>query len=299
MEETGKMQLNFFEYPLKKKIVNVSTVPHRSPFRYPGGKTWFVPFFRQWMKSKKQKPALLIEPFAGGGIIGLTAAFEDLADQILLVEKDENVASVWKVLLEKNHQKLVDEILNFELTLKNVTKTLKLKPKSVYQKALQTIVRNRVSYGGIMAHGSGLTKNGENGRGLSSRWYPATLSKRITDIAYIKNKLSFVQGCGLEIIKKYNHTKENCFFIDPPYTAFGKQAGKRLYKYHNIDHKYLFKLFCSSPADFLFTYDINKDMLNMAKYFNFQTAIVPMKNTHNKKMKELIIGKNLSWLSSK
>ncbi len=293
------MQLQFFEKPLKKKIVNVATVPHRSPFRYPGGKTWFVPFFRQWMKSKKQQPALLIEPFTGGGIIGLTAAFEDLADHILLVEKDENVASVWKVLLEKNYQKLINEILNFELTLENVTKTLKLKPKSLYQQALQTIIRNRVSYGGIMAHGSGLTKNGENGRGLSSRWYPATLSKRMKDIAYIKRKICFVQGCGLEIIQKHKNTKENCFFVDPPYTAFGKQAGKRLYKYHNIDHEYLFKLFRNSPADFLFTYDINKEILKLAKHFNFQTAVVPMKNTHNKKMKELIIGKNLSWLSSK
>ncbi len=25
------------------KVVNVATVPHRSPFRYPGGKTWLVP----------------------------------------------------------------------------------------------------------------------------------------------------------------------------------------------------------------------------------------------------------------
>lgn len=290
------MQLNFFEYPNTKKIVNIATVPHRSPFRYPGGKTWFVPFFRQWMKSKKQKPTLLIEPFAGGGIIGLTAAFENLANQILLVEKDEDVASVWKVLLEKNCQKLVNEILNFELTLKNVTKILKLKPKSLYQKALQTIIRNRVSYGGIMACGAGLTKYGENGRGLSSRWYPATLSKRIKDITHIKSKLCFVQGCGLESIQKYKNTKENCFFIDPPYTAFGKQAGKRLYKYHNIDHEYLFKMFHNSPADFLFTYDISREILNLAKHFNFQTVTVPMKNTHNKKMKELIIGKNLSWL---
>jgi hypothetical protein len=33
------------------KVVNVSTVPHRSPFRYPGGKTWLVPRVRDWLKS--------------------------------------------------------------------------------------------------------------------------------------------------------------------------------------------------------------------------------------------------------
>ena len=27
-----------------KGIVNVASVPQRSPFRYPGGKTWLIPF---------------------------------------------------------------------------------------------------------------------------------------------------------------------------------------------------------------------------------------------------------------
>lgn len=59
------------------KPVNVASVPQRSPFRYPGGKTWFVPTFRRWMQSLDYKPELLIEPFGGGGIISLTALFEN------------------------------------------------------------------------------------------------------------------------------------------------------------------------------------------------------------------------------
>ena len=59
-------------------IVNVASVPQRSPFRYPGGKTWLVPLFRRWMFSLPTEPKLLVEPFAGGGIISLTAAFEYL-----------------------------------------------------------------------------------------------------------------------------------------------------------------------------------------------------------------------------
>jgi DNA adenine methylase len=33
--------------PTPNKIVNVASVPQRSPFRYPGGKTWLVPIVRQ------------------------------------------------------------------------------------------------------------------------------------------------------------------------------------------------------------------------------------------------------------
>lgn len=43
-------QLSIFETTYKKatpKVVNVASVPQRSPFRYPGGKTWLVPVVRK------------------------------------------------------------------------------------------------------------------------------------------------------------------------------------------------------------------------------------------------------------
>src|SRR2546428_11509422 len=81
------------------KAVNVASVPQRSPFRYPGGKTWLVPYFRRWVKSLGTKPHSLIEPFAGGGIITLTALFENLVDSALMVELDEQVAAVWQAIV--------------------------------------------------------------------------------------------------------------------------------------------------------------------------------------------------------
>ena len=60
------------------KVVNVASVPQRSPFRYPGGKTWFIPRLREWLLSKSSKPEVLVEPFVGGGIVSLTAVSEDL-----------------------------------------------------------------------------------------------------------------------------------------------------------------------------------------------------------------------------
>ena len=82
-----------------KRVVNVASVPQRSPFRYPGGKTWLIPYIRRWFNHLEHKPDLLIEPFAGGGIVSLTVAFEDLAGRVLMVELDDQVASVWKVIM--------------------------------------------------------------------------------------------------------------------------------------------------------------------------------------------------------
>src|SRR5882672_1599031 len=96
------------------KPVNVSSVPQRSPFRYPGGKTWLVPYIRDWLRSKKKRPARLIEPFAGGGIVGLTAGFEGLAEHIVMVESDPNIAAVWNTIFGGQAKWLADQILNFE-----------------------------------------------------------------------------------------------------------------------------------------------------------------------------------------
>ncbi len=68
-------QITLFEIPgydNKMNVVNVASVPQRSPFRYPGGKTWLIPTVRKWLQ-QNTKAGLLIEPFAGGGIVSLTA----------------------------------------------------------------------------------------------------------------------------------------------------------------------------------------------------------------------------------
>ena len=92
-------QLTLFQIPASQDIVNVASVPKRSPFRYPGGKTWLVPRVRQWLRSLDARPSMLVEPFAGGGIISLTAVFEDLAEHAVLVELDRDVAAVWQIIL--------------------------------------------------------------------------------------------------------------------------------------------------------------------------------------------------------
>jgi DNA adenine methylase len=89
----------FVDETERPKPVNVASVPQRSPFRYPGGKTWFVPTFRHWMAQIYPKPTILVEPFAGGGIISLTALFENLVERVVMVELDDEIAAVWQSVI--------------------------------------------------------------------------------------------------------------------------------------------------------------------------------------------------------
>lgn len=288
-------QLQLIDLPDAKTIVNVASVPQRSPFRYPGGKTWLIPHIRRWFDSFARKPKLLVEPFAGGGIVGLTVAFESLAERVLLVELDEHVASVWRVLLDGNANWLADRILGFNMTHETVAEELGKTGGSLREIAFRTLLRNRASHGGIMAPGAGLIKNGESGRGIASRWYPLTLAKRVRDIGRIRDRIAFVKGDGVDAMRAHFDQADTVFFIDPPYTAAGKKAGTRLYTHNELDHEALFTLAGQLCGDFLMTYDNAEGVRAMAARHRFETTLISMKNTHHAEMDELLLSRNLDW----
>jgi DNA adenine methylase len=291
-------QINLFDFPSSDGVVNVASVPQRSPFRYPGGKTWLIPRIRQWLKSLRKTPAVLVEPFAGGAIVGLTAAFERLADHVVLVELDKQVAAVWRTILDGEAEWLAERIMKFDVTPESVQQVISLKAGDYREEAFQAVIKNRTFHGGILAAGSGLIKNGENGKGLKSRWYPKTLANRIRAIGSIRDRFTFINGDGISVMKDYSKRKSAAFFIDPPYTAGGvnsKRAGKRLYTHHEIDHELLFSAAERLAGDILLTYDDSPDVREMAISHSFKIACIPMKNTHHAKMTELLIGRDISW----
>ena len=292
-------QRTFFDIPASEHVVNVASVPQRSPFRYPGGKTWLIPCIRRWLTSLDKRPSVFLEPFVGGGIVGLTVAFEELAEHVVLVELDKQVAAVWQTILAGEAEWLAERILNFDVTLPGVQEVLSQQPKDRREEAFRTILKNRTYHGGILAPGSALIKNGENGKGIKSRWYPETLAKRIRAIGRIRDKFTFLCGDGIAVMQDYSRRKHTAFFVDPPYTAGtvnGKRAGKRLYTHHQIDHEHLFSISARVAGDILLTYDDSPDVRDLAARHSFEVRSVAMKNTHHAKMTELLISRNLEWL---
>jgi DNA adenine methylase len=275
------------------RVINVASVPQRSPFRYPGGKTWLVPRIRQWLKQSARE---FIEPYAGGGIVSLTVAAEQLADHVTMVELDEQVAAVWITLIEDGDGAwLAERVVSFDLTHDSLRDVLAKETCSVRERAFQTILKNRTFRGGILAPGAAPLKQGENGKGIHSRWYPETLKRRILDIDAIRHRLTFIEGDGLEIIKQNKHRPDATFFVDPPYTVAGKRAGRRLYKYADLNHQELFRMMSTVAGDFLMTYDETGEVRELARTYGFDTELVAMKNTHHAEMSELLVGRNLDW----
>lgn len=272
------------------KVVNVASVPQRSPFRYPGGKTWLIPVVRRWLKQETNDKHLC-EPFVGGGIVSLTAAFENLASEITMIELDEEVAAVWEVIINGDTNWLATTILEFELTGENANEILSKMKKSIKEQAFSTILKNRIFHGGIITKGSGLIKNGENGKGIKSRWYAKTLHDRISAINLVKQKINFITGDAFESLEKNINDTKKYFFIDPPYT----KAGRRLYTYFDIDHERLFEITSRLCGKFMMTYDDTDEIRNLADKYNLAYKTIPMKTTHHIQKNEIIISDNFDW----
>ena len=262
-----------------------------SPFRYPGGKNWFLNTVRAWLKSQCPKPAILVEPFAGGACVSLAAAKESLANEVPFAESDIDVAATWETLLNGEANWLADQIRSFRITRKRVKGLLAEEPTSPRVRAFRCLLRNRTARGGVIAKRAGLIREGEDGKGLKSRWYPETLARRIATISSLKSKLRFTHGDGFRLIQRYLHRKTAVFFVDPPYT----KASRRLYRHWEINHEQLFEVLSRVKGDVLMTYDDTPEIRALAAKFGFQFRRISMRTTHHQKKRELMISKSFKW----
>lgn len=270
--------------------VNVAAVPQRSPLRYPGGKTWLIPHIRHWLGNADPPVRLLVEPFAGGGIVSLTAVMEGLADRCLMAELDHDVGTFWQAALGHGDE-LCDMVMSFQATRETVEELAASCPVNVLEHGFRTLVLNRTRRGGILAPGASFARVGENGRGVASRWYPKTIANRLRKITEFSERIIFRETDGVAILESLAGSPSDgvAVFADPPYTAGGKQAGKRLYAHNEIDHSRVFEALSESTADFLITYDMSPEIIELTRQHGFQAVRVTMKNTHHAQVPELVI----------
>lgn len=251
-----------------------------------------MPKVLAYIRALPESPFIFVDPFLGGGSVPLAALMEGCVSRAVLCEIDPDVSSVWRIVFSPDYQKLCSRILCFKVSRDSVLGLLSRKPKNTLDRAFQTIVKNRTFRGGILASGASLVRIGENGRGVASRWYPETLTKRIQLLRDLSGRVTFIEGDGHKLLRKYADNPDAFIFVDPPYTAgFGKRAGSRLYDHSVVDHEYIFSTLADGSANFIMTYDDDLEVLKLAKRNGFLLQYVGMKNTHHSEMHELLISR--------
>lgn len=268
---------------------NVASVPQRSPLRYPGGKTWLIPHIRKWLSRSKSR--VLVEPFAGGGTVSLTAVMEDRVDMAVMIEIDHDVAAFWRAAL-LDTDGLIERIRKFSPSREVVEELERVGGRSDADRAFRTLVLNRTRRAGILAPGASFIESGENAKGIGSRWYPETLVNRLQEIGKHAKKFVFYEGDSMEILEPLllGWGQKAAVFVDPPYTGKGgKRAGSRLYAHSEIDHARLFDILGRSNSDFLMTYDGAEEIVDLIGTHRFRAVRVDMSSAHYSQLAELVI----------
>ena len=277
------------EIPLSRlQAANVSTVRQRSPLRYPGGKTWLVPHIQTWLEATT--PEILVEPFAGGGIASLTAVMDGLVKQAIMVELDRDVAAFWHAALHEG-EALAQRVTHFQPTLERLRNLQGESPDTLVEQGFRTLALNRTRRAGVLAEGASFIKDGENGKGILSRWYPETLSDRLEAIKQHADRIVFYRGDGSQVLSGLLRGRaQAAAFVDPPYTAStGKRAGTRLYAHKDIDPARIFEVLAQARANFLMTYDNAPEVVRLIRAHGFHAVAVEMKNAHHDRLRELVI----------
>ncbi len=220
----------------------------------------------------------------------MTAVMEGLVSRCLMAEIDRDVAAFWHAAL-RHKQEIKERIRTFKPTRESVAELAGTVPLNVMEHGFRTLVLNRTRRGGILAPGASLSKYGEGGKGVASRWYPDTLIKRLDAIGSYVDRITFCETDGVQLLETVlaEGRGDIAVFVDPPYTAGGKRAGTRLYSHSNLDHERVFAALDRTNANFLMTYDYSPEIVALVSKHHFYAVRVRMKNTHHDTLTELVI----------
>jgi DNA adenine methylase len=260
-----------------------------SPFRYPGGKSWLRPFVLDWLDLLPSRPSVFVEPFAGGASVGLAVAELGLADEVHLIERDKDVAAVWKATLGGNCPQLCERIKAFRMSRNAVVAALADERDDLVSVAFRCLLRNRVQRGGILAPRAGLLRKGERGNGVSSRWYPVTLMNRLRTIHSLAERIRFTEGDAMLLLPVMLRRTDAAVFVDPPYVVNGNGPGIRLYRHTQVDHECLFAMLSEARSACLATYHPSPEIRRLARLSGFSISSRAMRTTHHSQRRELIL----------
>lgn len=110
-----------------------------------------------------------------------------------------------------------------------------------------------------------------------------------------QDRVRVTQGDALNILEQTPFSPGTVIFVDPPYTAGAKSAGKRLYTHHALDHERLFRACAGLRVPWLMTHEHDPNVMALAWQNGLSWRSVKMVSGHNVTARELVVGRDFRW----
>jgi DNA adenine methylase len=234
-----------------------------SPLRYPGAKRRLAPFISELLRVNDCRPALLIEPFAGGASVALQLLNDRVVDSIGIADRDPLIASFWKTAFFETEW-LVEAVKTVSVSVTEWQRRHDSPHRgSVRDQALTCLFLNRTSFSGLLAPGAGPI----GGKKQLSRWkigcrFPRQrLAHRLRQVGALRDDVAFVWnlswGATLSRVANMNRRRRLArpalFYLDPPFF----EKADRLYRFYfnDSDHERLRDAVMGLRQEWVLSYD--------------------------------------------
>jgi DNA adenine methylase len=251
------------------RIFRADFFPLVTPLRYPGAKQWFVS--RAMALLSGIGPSTLVEPFAGGAVVGLSLLAGGLFDRLILVEKDQRVAAFWREALRSDA--LARNAAKFKPTPQSVRAIVSSNPSNDKEWAFWVYVKNRASFNGLLDGGLSREEN-----------WRFKIPGDLYQVRSLASRITLIEGNALEVLQQYNSAKYTAF-LDPPYFLKADQ----LYREHQLDHRRLFETLAGWTAPWILTYDDCLEIRRLATEHRMAFQHAPMRDGRHRKRQELVL----------
>ncbi|MBP2498943.1 DNA adenine methylase [Methylobacterium sp. PvP062] len=208
---------------------NVRASFHVSPLRYPGGKAKLAPYFKALVRQNKLLDGVYIEPFAGGGGVGLCLLLHGYVNRIFLNDLSAPIFSFWKALLDEP-ERFQKRILDIPLTTDEWINQRKIFQEAngeiSFETGFATFFLNRTNHSGVLNGGMIGGHGQKSAYGLDARFNKNELAARVRRIAKNRHNISILNLDAAELIENCQSIadeKSPLVYIDPPYFRKGRE----------------------------------------------------------------------------
>lgn len=260
-----------------------------SPLRYPGGKSWITPLLSPLLRRHPplSRATALTEVFAGGASVSCRELSCRRDIWVHLNELDNDVLAFWQTVFGSQGRALSE-------TVRGIThphEHLRAVVHTREEQALQTLIRNRLNYGGLL-QGAGRSRLIG---GLAPRWYPRTLADRIGALHDRRQQVDLTGEDALRLLPRLRH-HEGVIFVDPPYSVAPTSAGHLLYRHAALDHEQLMSLCADLQGPWVMTHEDHPLIRDLARHHQLDVRRLQMHSNAGVGRSELVIGRDLGWL---
>jgi DNA adenine methylase len=209
-------------------IASVRASYHASPLRYPGGKAKLAAYFKALVRNNHLLDGTYVEPFAGGGGVGLSLLLHGYVERIILNDLSAPIYAFWRAVLDYP-ERFQERILDVKLSTKEWERQRRIFQESAgnlnFDVGFATFFLNRTNRSGVL-NGGMIGGHAQNSSyGLNARFNRQELAARIKRISRTSSRITLLNLDAAELIansRKISGDPKPLIYIDPPYFRKGR-----------------------------------------------------------------------------